>query len=210
MSEPAPRWDWPHRIWHWSFAIAIVVSLCTGLIGDIDAMRVHVRCGVVVIGLLAFRLGWWLWGTRSVRWREYRVTPARIWRQLCGTTSGDGAHTPAGAAMAIAMFVAAATQAASGLFASDDIATDGPYSHLLDEQGVEFANAIHTRVFWLVGGLAVTHAAAIAWYAFRRDPLAHSMWPAGGTAIDATQHWSRALLTAAFVVGAIWIVRRWA
>ncbi len=207
---PIARWDWPHRIWHWAFAIAIAVSSITGYIGGFELMDVHVASGVCVLGLLSFRLVWWFWGSAPVRIRQYRTTPMRLWQQFRGfVPSTAGEHSPAGAAMAIAMFVAVSMQALSGLFASDDIVTEGPYAHLLDESGVHVANAIHTRIYIVIWALAFVHVAAIAAYAVRRDPIAHSMWPVPRTTPPGSQRMLHAGVAAMLITTAIWLMSRW-
>jgi cytochrome b len=204
-------WDTPHRLWHWLFAASICVSLYTGLDGGIDAMDLHVVSGVAVIGLLLFRLGWALWGGRYVRFREYRTSVAAMLRQFRGRAETRGAHSAAGAAMALVMVFAVLLQAGSGLFASDDIVTDGPYAHLVSRAGVDLATAIHTRAYWLVLGLALVHVGAVAWYAARRDPIALSMLN-GRTAAPIPalhdQPWMRALLTAFAAAAIVWFGAR--
>jgi len=204
-------WDWPHRLWHWSFAVCIGVSLYTGLDGDSGIMDVHIASGVTVLGLLLFRLGWALWGSRYVRVTEYRTSAAAVWRHLRGQPRGS-AHSAPAAAMALAMFGTVLIQALTGLFSSDDILTDGPYAHLLESRGVDIATAIHTRVFWIVLVLVAVHLIAVAWYATRRDPIALSMLHGRQTTTLQAISQHRWLHATATILGAamlIWIAARW-
>jgi cytochrome b len=206
-------WDAPHRLWHWMLAICICVSLYTGLDGDIDAMDVHIASGVTIIGLLLFRLGWAVWGGRYVRFAQYRTSATAILQHFRGLGSRDNAHSAPGAAMAIAMFLAVGAQACSGLFASDDIVTDGPFAHLLSSSGVGIATWIHVRMFWIVIGLAATHVIALAWYAWRGEPIARSMLD-GLTVIPQRailrHYWIRATFTALAAAAIVWLGSRWA
>jgi len=208
-TECPAHWGWPHRIWHWSFATAIGVSSVTGFIGSIELMDWHVRSGVCVIVLLLFRIGWWCWGDPAVRLSQYRTSAARIWRQLRERAGPTGPHTAAGAAMAIALIALTTVQAGSGLFASDDIATDGPYARRVGAHGIDIANAFHTRVYILIWALAVVHVAAVAWYWWRRDPIATSMGPATANAAP-RQYWLRAAATLGAAIAVVWAVARWA
>jgi cytochrome b len=206
-------WDWPHRLWHWSFAVCIGVSLYTGLDGDIELMDVHVASGVAVIGLLLFRLGWALWGGRYVRVNQYRTSAVSVWRHLRGHPRRESAHSAPAAAMALAMFGAVLVQAVSGLFSSDDILTDGPYAHLLSSDGVDSATAVHTRMFWVVLTLAAVHLIAMGWYAARRDPIALSMWHGRQTttlSAIARHRWRLAAVTAVGATAIVWFAARWA
>jgi cytochrome b len=103
----------------------------------------------------------------------------------------------------------ASLQAVTGLFASDDISTDGPFAGRVGHAGVDFANAIHTRVYWVIWLLCVMHIAAIAWYRWRGDPVATSMGIATAHAAPRQYGW-RAALTLAAALMVIWIGVRWA
>ena len=213
MTTPVLVWEWPHRVWHWLFATSLCVSLYTGFDGSIGAMELHIGSGVTIIGLLLFRLGWALWGGRYVRLDQYRTTPPAIWQHLRSRMTRGAAHTPPGAAMAIAMFVAVLTQAVSGLFSSDDIFTDGPYAHLVNSAGVSLATSIHTRACWVVLGLAALHLTAVAWYGWRRDPVAMSMLNGRNAASQPAitqQLWVRATFTAFAAAAIVWLGSRWA
>ena len=205
-------WDWPHRLWHWGFAGAIVVSLCTGLSDDPGLMDLHIATGVGIIGLLVFRVGWALWGGRYVRLTQYRTSPAAVWRHVRGDAAQVAAHSAPGAAMALAMFVCVLAQASSGLFASDDIYTDGPLSHYLSDAGVDLATAIHTRLYWLVLALIVTHLSALGWYAWHHNPIALSMLHGRSSAgvASITHHYAlRAFITALGAAALLWLADRW-
>jgi hypothetical protein len=134
-----------------------------------------------------------------VRVNQYRTSPAAVWRHLRGRGAQTTAHSAPGAAMALTMFGCVLVQAGSGLFASDDIYTDGPLVHYLSKAGVDLATAIHTRMYWVVLGLIVTHVGALGWYALHDDPIALSMLH-GRTHVGVEpitrHHWMRAATTA--------------
>ena len=215
MDSAAPivlTWDWPHRLWHWAFACCIGVSLYTGLTANGDVMNLHIASGVTVIGLLLFRLGWALWGSRYVRIGQYRTSAAAVWQHLRGRPRRNFAHSAPAAAMALAMFGVVMVQAVSGLFSSDDILTDGPFVRLVSSRGVDIATAIHTRVFWIVLVLIGVHVVALGWYATRRDPIAlsmlHGRQRVGLPAI--TRHrWPHAAATMLGAAMLIWLAARW-
>ncbi len=126
-------------------------------------MNLHIASGISVIGLLLFRLGWALWGSRLRSYRQYRTSATAVWQHLRGRPRRNFAHSAPAAAMALAMFGVVLVQAVSGLFSSDDILTDGPYARLLSSRGVDFATAIHTRT--------VLDRARVGRRARRRDRL---------------------------------------
>jgi len=192
-------YDWPIRIWHWAFAAALTVSLTTGLSGEIGWMDTHLSSGYAVIALALFRLGWALWGGRHHRIAAYRLSPGRLWKQLRGHHDDpSAAHTPLGALLALVLWLAVAIQAGTGLFASDDIFTEGPFARRVSDGAVDGATWVHVRLQWLVLGLIVTHLTAMAWYGFvRRDALVYGMFTGRkpGPAAEPQQRLGRALAT---------------
>ena len=103
-------WDLPFRLWHWALALSVLFSLYTGLSGDISLMEWHQRSGFVVLGLLVFRVGWWIWGGRYVRLSQYWTTPRRFIRHFAGSGIADP-HTSPGIVLAVVLIAALAVQA---------------------------------------------------------------------------------------------------
>jgi cytochrome b len=166
-------WDLPLRLWHWAFALAIAGSLWTGLSGEISLIDLHQRFGYCLLGLLLFRLAWALWGGRYARYEHYRFSPAGIWAHLRGMGAATP-HTAPGAAIALAFFVLVLFQVGTGLFATDDIFTEGPLTGYVDRAAARSLTWLHHRIFWLLLAAVAIHLAAHATYALRGDatPLA--------------------------------------
>ena len=114
--------------------------------------------------------------------------------------------------MALALWMSVFVQVCTGPFASDDIVTDGPFAHYLSDSGVDVATAIHTRVWWVIAALIATHLTALGWYAWRRDPIAVSMWNGRSAAalVPIESHrLLRAALTAIGAAALVWAGVRW-
>ncbi|MDE0224706.1 MAG: cytochrome b/b6 domain-containing protein [Gammaproteobacteria bacterium] len=191
-------WDLPFRLWHWALAFSVLFSLYSGLAGDISLMEWHQRSGFVVLALLLFRVGWWIWGGRYVRLSQYRTTPRRFIQHFAGTGKADP-HTSPGIVMAILVIVALAVQAGTGLFATDDIFNEGPLVRHVGGEVSATMTWIHHRVFWVIIALVATHITANAVYAMMRDPTPLAIFT-GRKPLDlppTEQHLLRALFTAA-------------
>ncbi|MDE0450890.1 MAG: cytochrome b/b6 domain-containing protein [Gammaproteobacteria bacterium] len=191
-------WDLPFRLWHWALALSVLFSLYTGLAGDISLMEWHQRSGFVVLALLLFRVGWWIWGGRYVRLSEYRTTPRRFIQHFAGTGKADP-HTSPGIVMAIFVILALTVQAGTGLFATDDIFNEGPLVRHVGGEVSATMTWIHHRVFWVIIALVATHITANAVYAMMRDPTPLAIFT-GRKPLDlppTEQHLLRALFTAA-------------
>ena len=200
-------WDWPLRLWHWAFAAGIAFSLYSGLDGDIGLLEWHQRCGLALLGLILFRIGWAVWGGRYARVGNYRTTPAAFLRHFKGGASGT--HTAPGVALATVLLAAAALQVCTGLVATDDIFTEGPLHRYVSAELADIATWIHHRLHWAIIGLVSVHLLAHAIYGLvLRDRLPLSMFTGKkpATAPDTPHYWLRALATAALATGVTLIV----
>ena len=204
--KPRPViWDWPLRLWHWAFAGFIAFSLYSGLDGDIGLLEWHQRSGLVLLGLVVFRIGWAVWGGRYARFGHYWTTPSAFVDHFRGRGSRS-AHTSPGIALAVVLLAAVMAQVGSGLFATDDIFNEGPLNRYVSSEFARDATWIHHRAFWLILGAAAVHLVAHAVYAFvLRDSTALAMFTGRkDVELPSTPHfWLRAALTSAVAVGAV-------
>lgn len=167
-------WDLPTRLFHWLLATAVMVSLLTGLAGG-DWMPWHGRCGLLVAGLLAFRLAWGLVGSTYARFDTFLRTLLALPRYLRGQWREAG-HNPLGVLSVLAMLGMLTAQVACGLVASDDIAFNGPLRNLVDGELSREASGWHRQGAWLVMALVTLHLAAIFWHVrMRHHDLLHPM-----------------------------------
>lgn len=196
---PVLVWDWPLRLWHWAFAALVAFSLYTGLSDDLSWLDWHLRSGLALLGLLAFRLGWALWGGRYARWRQYGTTPAAFFAHFQGRGSHNP-HTAPGVALALLLVAAVSMQVATGLFATDDIFTEGPLHRFASPEFASTASWIHRRLHWLVLGAVGVHLVAhLVYGVVLRDATPLAMFTGRKrVALPPTPHyWLRAVLTAA-------------
>ena len=167
-------WDLPLRLFHWLLALAVTGALVSGQIGG-NLMVWHGRLGVLVAGLLGFRLAWGLVGSTHARFASFVRGPAAIRAYLQGTWHGLG-HNPLGALSVLGMLAALGLQTASGLFGNDDIAFQGPLYPLVSKDTSDWVTGLHRKGFWLILLLITTHLAAIVFYLkMRGDNLIHPM-----------------------------------
>lgn len=112
--EMVQVWDWPLRLWHWTLAMLVLIAWFTPNRYD----GLHRFAGYGVIGLLAFRLLWGLFGTRHSRFRKVgprlRAAPAYLWNLRRGYTGRYLGLNPAGAAMLVALLLLLIISTATG------------------------------------------------------------------------------------------------
>ena len=122
-------WDLPSRLFHGLLVILVAVSFTTGTIGG-NAMQYHEWSGFAILVLLVFRITWGFVGSRTSRFSDFVKGPAAVWRYANALVRGHSecylGHNPLGGWSVLAMLLALLVQAATGLFANDDIITAGP------------------------------------------------------------------------------------
>ena len=155
---PEPRtvmvWDLPTRLFHWLLVGLMAVSFVTVEIGG-NAMRLHAWSGFTILGLVLFRVAWGFAGSTPSRFKTFLVGPRRVKAYVQTLFRPDGphhlTHNPLGGWSVAAMLAAVLVQAATGLFASDDIMTQGPLNRLVSSQtgrlltDLHELNAVHRR-----------------------------------------------------------------
>jgi cytochrome b len=153
-------WDLPLRVFHWSLVVAVTVAIVTGELGG-AWMPWHGRAGLVIVGLLVFRVLWGVLGSATSRFTQFAPTPARVLAYLRGRWRGVG-HNPLGALSVFALLGLLSLQAATGLFGNDDIAFAGPLNHLVDDAAGARATGWHRLLADGLIALIALHLVAIA------------------------------------------------
>jgi cytochrome b len=156
--------------------VALVgVSFTTAAIGG-NAMRVHELSGFTILGLLLFRVAWGFVGSRPSRFGAFLVGPARVWRTVAALPDRNAAHSlghnPLGGWSVAAMLLVLILQAATGLFANDDIATQGPLYRTVSKAASDRLTAVHGLNSDALVALIAIHVAAVLFHLlYKRDNL---------------------------------------
>jgi cytochrome b len=155
-------WDLPTRVFHWSLLALVVVAFVTGEIGG-NAMVWHGRAGLGILGLIVFRLVWGFVGSTYARFTHFVRGPGAIRAYLAGQWQGLG-HNPLGALSVLGLLAVVAFQAATGLFANDDIAFRGPLQALVSDAVSNQLTGWHHLGKNLMIALVVLHVGALVFY----------------------------------------------
>ena len=163
--RPQRVWDWPVRLFHWLLVLAVIAMFVTGKLGG-NWMEWHKRTGFFVIGLIAFRFIWGFVGSHHARFVNFLRGPKTIMSFLRGTSGESAGHNPLGALSVVAMLLAIAFQAGSGLFANDDIMLEGPYAVAVGKEMSDFITRLHKLNSRFILVLVGVHLAVVAFYFF--------------------------------------------
>lgn len=196
MANKLLVWDLPLRLFHWLFALSLMLLWLTAELG-VDYRQYHFYLGYFVLFLLIFRVIWGFIGTRYARFSEFFPTFKKIYsynkkeinqlvsqEKLKASANKDTkhgnelshseplGHNPLGAIMVFVMLLLALMQATSGLFISDDILFDGPYFGVLSSTWQSVANNVHHYAFnGLLAAIAMHISAIIYHEKCKKHPL---------------------------------------
>jgi len=172
-----PLWDLPIRIFHWALVFLLVIAW---LSAELEWRQLHYLIGLVVIGLIGFRILWGLWGSAPARFSSFLKGPRAVLSYLCGLgrrrPSYTYGHNPVGGWMVAAILATVLLQAMTGLFNSDDVLFDGPFHDKVPEAIAKLMGALHEGLFNVLLLLIAAHVAAIAFYAvWKHENLVRAM-----------------------------------
>jgi cytochrome b len=207
-------WDIPTRLFHWLLVALVVFSFFTGKIGG-TAMQYHVWSGFAILVLVVFRLAWGFVGGRQSRFATFVKGPAAVIRYASSLLSRDSmrhiGHNPLGGWSIIAMLTSILIQAGTGLFANDDILTEGPLYGLVSKKTSDWLTGVHHLNQKILLVLVVIHICAVLFYLIaKRENLITPMIT--GTKIwhqDQDSAWGnpvKALIIAAVVAVASYVI----
>lgn len=173
-----PVWDLPVRLFHWAFVAFFAISWASGQIGN---QSLHYLSGMVLLGLVVFRLLWGLVGSPTARFSRFLQRPNAALRYLRDSfvqplPSYTHGHNAAGGWMVVVLILLAGIQAVSGMSSTDDILFEGPlYGRWPDWLG-SILEKVHEPLANVLLALALLHIVVIALYRWlKSENLARAM-----------------------------------
>ncbi len=209
-------WDLPVRIFHWGLVAAFISAFVTNKLG-VRYFKYHIWSGYAVLILASFRVVWGFVGTRHALFLNFLRGPREILAYARNLFAANGSHyaghNPAGALMVLALLAGAATQAALGLFANDEIFNVGPLYGLVTKEFSLVLTSLHRRLFYvLLGAIALHVLAVIAHRIFKGEDLVAAMVTgrkadaASDEAIASSRLWLAAPIAGGVIALLYWII----
>ncbi|MCL9999297.1 MAG: cytochrome b/b6 domain-containing protein [Erythrobacter sp.] len=205
-------WDPLLRLVHWSFPLLIPAMWWTA---ENDKWALHKRLGLVLLGLLVFRLLWGFFGPETARFALFVKSPKVVLAYLrsgAGKSAHHIGHSPLGGWSTMVLLGAMLLQVSLGLFAGDPFdGTTGPLNALVGVGLADIITEVHETFFWVIAGLIALHLVAICFYAVKGDDLLSPMVggsrpPAEGAVGIGPVPWVRGLLACCLAAGlALWV-----
>ena len=160
-------WDLPTRLFHWALVGLVAASYVTGKRGGM-LMGYHEWSGVAILVLVLFRIAWGGLGGGESRFSAFVRGPSAVCRYARalwqGGTPRHLGHNPLGGWSVLLMLLAVFVQAGTGLFANDDILTEGPLAHWVSGGVSDRLTALHHLNQTLLAGLIAIHIAAVLFH----------------------------------------------
>lgn len=211
-------WDAPVRVFHWVLVALVLTSWVTSEIGG-NAMTYHMWSGYTILTLVVSRIVWGFVGSEHARFRGFLHGPRAILSHACslfGSTSRYYVgHNPLGGISVVLMLASLLLQAGTGLFANDDIATEGPLTYMVSGATSSLLTTIHRYNFYVLVALIAIHVAAALYYLIvKRENLIGAMFtgrkrvPGEGDYADArmTSGWVAVVVVAVIAAGVATLV----
>lgn len=181
VATPAERirvWDLPTRLFHWLLVVLVATLWVTAIRGW---MTIHYVCGVAVLILLLFRIGWGIFGSTTARFSDFLAGPGRVRGYLRSLSRGEAplhaGHNPAGGWMVMIFLLLILIQAGLGLFANNEFDFRGPFADWISGKRSDALTRVHVFLFDAILVCIWIHLCAIAFYALvKRDNLIIPMW----------------------------------
>jgi cytochrome b len=160
-------WDWPVRLVHWLLVALVATSWITSEIGG-NAMTYHMWSGYTILALVLFRIVWGFVGSTHARFGSFVRGPGAVMRYAAELAAAGSArylgHNPLGGWSVLLMLALLLLQASTGLFANDEIATEGPLASHVSGDTSSLLTTIHRYNFYVLLTLICLHLAAVLYY----------------------------------------------
>lgn len=210
-------WDPLVRIFHWSLVGLIAFSWTSATLAG-NWMQYHMWSGYAILTLLLVRIAWGFVGTRYARFTSFIHPPSVVIEDLRTLPRRDAreflGHGPLGGINVVLLIACLLVQAGTGLFANDDIFTEGPLYGLVSKDTSDWLTWVHHTNFNVLLVLAGLHIAAVFYHLVRRGQnlivpmLTGYKKMAGDVAPADTFRPLRAVVLIAAAAFAVWLLVR--
>ncbi|WP_417357396.1 cytochrome b/b6 domain-containing protein [Gallaecimonas pentaromativorans] len=178
-------WDSFIRGFHWGQLLLLIGCWWSAEAGE---MVWHQWLAMTLLAFWLTRILWGFVGSASARFSHFVVSPAKAFaygRALArGQAPATAGHNPLGGWMVLVLLAVVGIQLGSGLFASDEIFTEGPLSHLVSSETATWLTRLHHLNFDFIVWLGLAHLLAVILHCAKGERLVPAMFTGRKRGID--------------------------
>lgn len=156
-------WDLAVRVFHWSVAALVLVAFLTA--EEDETTPIHVRVGLVILGLVIFRVVWGFIGSSPARFRSFVRAPREVIAYarayLTGRPPVHTSHNPLGAVMVLLLLGLLGAITATGILIQLGPQWGGPLSPWIDRSTARAIKEVHEVTAEMLPALIVLHVAGV-------------------------------------------------
>jgi cytochrome b len=173
-------WDLPVRLFHWLLVLLFAFMFATGKAGS-EWIAWHMRAGYVVLALVLFRVLWGFAGSTHARFVSFIASPSAgitFAKKLVARAPAPYAgHNPLGGWMVLVLLAGLLLQTGTGLFANDDLLSEGPLAAFVTKAMSDRITSVHVWNFNVLLLLVGLHVIAVLYHAgFMKENLIGAMF----------------------------------
>lgn len=154
-------WDLAVRISHLLFGALVLAAFLTS--GEDEATPLHTRVGLVLLGVVVFRVCWGFVGTRFARFSQFvrspRETLTALREMIRGTPKHFVGHNPVGAVMVVTLLATLLTVTVTGVVISQGPEWSGPLA--MSKATAHAIKEVHEVAAWTLPVLIALHVAGV-------------------------------------------------
>lgn len=174
QSKKIKVWDLPVRVFHWSM-LALLIGLWWS--ADAGEMSLHQVFAYLLMAILSFRLIWGIMGSDTARFSHFVRSPKKVIQYASSPQKPESiGHNPMGGYMVLLLLSLLTIQLVSGLFATDDIFTEGPLYSYVSSATASTMTWLHKQNFNLILGFSAMHVLAVVIYLLKGENLIKAMF----------------------------------
>ncbi len=172
MNNRVRVWDIPTRVFHWA-----MIGVLAGLWWSADSGELvwHQVMAYSMLVLIVFRLIWGIVGSDTARFSHFIKHPKTVLQYITNIkrhgVSPSLGHNPLGGYMVLALIGILTLQLSTGLFATDDIFTEGPLYIYVSHETALWLTWLHKQTFNFILLLAAIHVLAVLVHTLKGDKL---------------------------------------
>ncbi|WP_343377248.1 cytochrome b/b6 domain-containing protein [Shewanella sp. A32] len=173
MTQKMMVWDVPVRLFHWLTLLLVALLWWSAEQGE---MQWHQLFAYLLMINLLLRIVWGFIGSQYARFSDFLRSPFQVISYVRKQPDEPSlGHNPLGGYMVLALILVLLLQVSSGMFATDDIVTEGPFYSWVSDALSRWLTWFHKSNFNLLLVLVVIHVSAVVFYEIRGQRLIAAM-----------------------------------